>query len=72
MTASYTTPELRCDHFEDWNPGHGLDFVSDTADWIRETYGISRVELIQHRKTVQFVVYGPRSGVREFAALYGD
>jgi hypothetical protein len=70
--ARYVTPELRRDHFDDWNPGHGLDTVTDTAIFIRDYYGISRVWLIQTPKGVQFKVSGSTQSVREFAALYGD
>jgi hypothetical protein len=70
--ATYTTPKLRCDHFDDWNPGRGLDTIAETAMYIRSHYGIPTVKLIQHRKAVQFRVSGREANVSAFADLYGE
>lgn len=72
MATTYTTPKLRRDHFEDWNPGHGLDTVAETAMYIRSHYGIPTVKLIQHRNTVQFRVSGKEADISAFAGLYGE
>lgn len=72
MPETYVTPEIPFRDFADYNPGHGTQTVRENVEFLRHTYGATRIKKITTPVGIQFAVTAACVDLARLAALYGQ